>query len=457
MAGYGINGTMVRRYGCLLVVAMQTQDAEGGKLDSHNPDKNNVTSVGNETQERMKSMSKKLCSPALLLAAVAFAMPTSAVLAKDIVLGASVQLTGPSANTGRYYRDAYQFAIDKINAAGGVKVGGETSKLVLKLYDNQSDVNLSVRQYTQLVSQDKVDLLLGPFASNFALADSAVSEKYKIPMVQGGGASDQIFSRKFKYIFGTLAPASNYFGSTVEMLKGLNPAPKSVALLYADDSFDVSVADGTRPLLKKAGLSVVMDERYSTNATDFNSLLSQIRSKKVDAVLVAGHETEILNFVRQAKSLAVAPKMYSFTVGVPSEDFRKALGKDADYAFGMTAWLPSATLKDRWFGDAEQFAKDYKAKFGYEPDYHAASGVADVEALVKAIEDAGAVDREKVRDALTKVKFDSLYGPIAFNANGQIDLPQTVIQVQGNALVAVYGAKGIITPPKYPMPAWNAR
>ena len=189
---------------------------------------------------------------ALLLVAAAFTMPSGSVAAKDIVLGASVQLTGPVANTGRYYRDAYQLAIDKINAAGGVKVGNESHKLALKLYDNQSDVNLSVRQYTQLVSQDKVGFLLGPFASNFALADSAVSEKYKIPMVQGGGASDQIFSRKFKYIFGTLAPASNYFGSTVEMLKGLDPAPKSVALLYADDAFDVSVAEGTRPKLKQA-------------------------------------------------------------------------------------------------------------------------------------------------------------------------------------------------------------
>lgn len=387
----------------------------------------------------------------------ALAMPSGAAQAKDIVLGASVQLTGPVANTGRYYRDAYQFAIDKINADGGVKVGGETYKLALKLYDNQSDVNLSVRQYTQLVSQDKVNLLLGPFASNFALADSAISEKYRVPMVQGGGASDQIFSRKFKYIFGTLAPASDYFGSTITMMKGLKPEPKSVALLYADDAFDVSVADGTRPKLKNAGFTIAMDERYSTNASDFNSLLSQIKSKNVDAVLVAGHETEILNFVRQAKSLAVAPKMYSFTVGVPSEDFRKALGTDADYAFGMTAWLPSADQKDRWFGDGAQFAKAYKTKFGYEPDYHAASGVADVEALVQAIEDAKSVDPQQVRNALAKVNFESLYGKVAFGANGQISLPQTVIQVQGEKLVAIQGVKGALQPAKYPMPAWNAR
>src|SRR4051794_23296532 len=233
-------------------------------------------------------MLRKWFHLAAMLVIAAVAMPGSA-LAQDVVLGASVQLTGPSANTGRYYRDAYEFAIERINAAGGVKIAGEPHKLALKLYDNQSDVNLSVRQYVQLVSQDKVNLLLGPFASNFALADSAVSEKYQVPMVQGGGASDQIFSRGFKYVFGTLAPASNYFGSTIEMLKALKPAPKTVALLYADDAFDVSVAEGTRPMLKQAGMNVVMDERYSTNATDFNSLLSQIKSKNAEVVLVAGH------------------------------------------------------------------------------------------------------------------------------------------------------------------------
>lgn len=377
--------------------------------------------------------------------------------AADITLGASVQLTGPLANTGRYYKDAYEFAVDQINKKGGVKVGNQQSKLALKIYDNQSDVNLSVRQYTQLLSQDKVNFLLGPFASNFALADSAVSEKYKVPMVQGGGASDQIFSRKFKYIFGTLAPASDYFKSTVEMMTKLKPEPKNVALLYADDAFDVSVAKGTRPLLKQAGFTIALDERYSSNATDFNSLLSRIRSANIDAILVAGHETEILNFIRQAKSLSVSPKMYSFTVGVPSADFRHALGPDADYAFGMTAWLPSSTLKDKWFGDAEQFAKAYKAKYGYEPDYHAASAAADVEAFAQAIENAGTTDPQKVRDALAKLNFESLYGTIAFAADGQINLPQTVIQIQGDQVVPVYGKNGFVQQPKYPMPPWSQR
>ena len=382
---------------------------------------------------------------------------TSRLFAAPIELGASVQLTGQFANTGRYYGDAYQFAVEKINAAGGVKVGNTREKLNLKILDNQSDVSLSVRQYVQLVTQEKVNFLLGPFASDFALADSAISEKYNIPMIQGGGASDQIFSRKYKYIFGTLPPASDYFQSTLDLMGQLKPPPATLALLFADDAFDVSVADGTRKAVGKTKFKLVVDQRYSSKASDFNSILSLIKSQSVDAILVAGHETEILNFIRQAKTLNVSPKLYSFTVGVPSADFRAALGQDGDYAFGMSSWVPSAGLKDDYFGNAEKFANDYKKRFGYEPDYHAASAVADVQAFVKAIESANSIDPEKVRDAIAKLDFDSLYGRIRFNSAGQINLPQTVVQVQKGKLVPIYGPKGLLEQPLYPMPEWSKR
>lgn len=377
--------------------------------------------------------------------------------AAPIELGASVQLTGQFANTGRYYGDAYQFAVDKINAAGGVKLGNTRQKLSLKILDNQSDVNLSVRQYVQLVSRDKINFLLGPFASDFALADSAISEKYNVPMIQGGGASDQIFSRGYKFIFGTLPPASDYFQSTLDLMGQLKPAPAQVALLYADDAFDVSVAEGTRKAIGKTALKIALDQRYSSKASDFNSILSLIKSQNIDAILVAGHETEILNFIRQAKSLNVNPKLYSFTVGVPSADFRNALGADANYAFGMTSWVPSPALKDDYFGNAEQFASEYKKRFGYEPDYHAASAVADVEAFVKAIESANSLEPVKVRDAIAKLDFESLYGRIRFNTAGQINLAQTVVQIQKGKLVAIYGPKGLLEKPLYPMPDWGKR
>jgi len=212
-----------------------------------------------------------------------------------------------------------------------------------------------------------------------------------------------------------------------------------------------------RELLKNAGFRTVIDERYSTNASDFSVLLSRIKSQNVDAVLVAGHETEVLNFIRQAKSLNVSPKLYSFTVGVPSADFRQALGKDANGASGMTAWLPSATLKDQWFGNAAEFARAWKAKFGYEPDYHAASGVATVEALVNAIQAAGSTDPQKVRDALAKVSFNSLYGRVTFNDKGQISLPQIVVQIQNDKVVPIFGGTAFINKLQYPLEPWAER
>ena len=380
-----------------------------------------------------------------------------AFAAATITLGASVQETGPLANTGRYYHDGYEFAVKRINEKGGVKVGNKHYQLALKILDNQSDFSLSVRQYTQLLTQDKVNYLLGPFASSFALADSSVAEKYEVPMIEGGGASDQIFSRGYKYVFGTLPVASAYFESTVQAMSKLKPAPKTAALLFADDAFDVAVAKGTRKWLNESGVKIIQDQRYSSKTSDFNALIAQLKSSAPAVVLVAGHETEVLNFIRQAKSLNYSPQMYAFTVGVPTADFRKALGHDADYAFGMTSWLPSPELKDAYFGNAETFATEYKKQFGYDPDYHVASAVADVEAFTRAIEAAGSLDPKQVRNAIAGISFDSLYGHIKFSGAGQISLPQTVVQVQGGKVVPIYGQKGFLNKPEYPMPAWSKR
>jgi len=153
----------------------------------------------------------------------------------------------------------------------------------------------------------------------------------------------------------------------------------------------------------------------------------------------------------------VTPKLFaSFTEGVSSASFRTVLGKDANYAFGMAPWLPSERLKDRWFGDASQFANAYEKKFGYAPDYHAAAAAAAVEAQVAAIEAAGTIEPKKVRDALAQVDFDSLYGRIHFQGNGQILLPQTVIQIQDGEIVEIF-ADRLINRPMYPVPPWDNR
>ncbi len=374
-----------------------------------------------------------------------------------ITLGAAVQLTGKDANTGRYYRDGYQFAIDRINQKGGITVGGKKYLLKLDLLDNQSDTNLDVQLYTQLVTRDKVDFLLGSYSTGVVLVDTSVAEKFQMPMVEGGGAASQIFSRGYKWIFGTLPRAEDYFASTIAMMGQLDPKPKTVALITADDAFDVSVAKGTRAWLKKSALATVLDQQYAANSADFSSILTLVKSKKPDAILWGGLLSEVLNSIRQAKSLDVSAKdLTSFTVGPPTADFRKALGKDADGAFGMTPWIPTGALKDEWFGDDRAFNTAYIAKYNYEPDYHAASAVADVEVYAKAIAKAGSLDKQAVRNAIAASDFDSLYAHVKFAATGQIDVPQIAIQIQDGKIVPIYSDR-MLNKPRYPVPGWGKR
>jgi branched-chain amino acid transport system substrate-binding protein len=404
----------------------------------------------------MKNLGATTLSLALLGSTVLTAQPAAAQDA-TITLGTAVQLTGKDANTGRYYRDGYQFAIDKINEKGGITVGGKKYLLKLDLLDNQSDTNLDVQLYTQLITRDKVDFLLGSYSSAVVLVDTSVAEKFQIPMVHGGGAASQIFTRGYKWVFGTLPRADDYFSSTVAMMEQLNPKPKTVALITADDAFDVSVAQGTRDLLKKSSFETVLDQQYPANSSDFSSVLTVLKSKKPDVVLWGGLLSEVLNSIRQAKSLNVsANDLTSFTVGVPTADFRKALDKDSEGAFGMTPWVPTGALKDDWFGDDNAFNQAYIAKFNYEPDYHAASAVVDVEVFAKAIAKAGSLDKAAVRDAIAKVEFDSLYAHVKFADNGQIDVPQIAIQVQDGKVVPIFSTK-TLNKPRYPVPAWDKR
>ena len=122
----------------------------------------------------------------------------------------------------------------------------------------------------------------------------------------------------------------------------------------------------------------------------------------------------------------------------------------------MTTWLPTDALKDDWFGDAARFKKEFIAKYGYEPDYHAASAAADVEVFAKAIAQAGSLDKQAVRDAIAESDFASLYGHVKFAANGQIDMPQIVIQIQDGKVVPIF-TDHPIRKPLYPVPPWGKR
>ncbi len=392
------------------------------------------------------------------VAVVGFVLTAATAWSADtIVLGTAISQTGKYAREGKFYVDAYTMTVDAINKAGGAKVGGKSYKLELKIYDDQSDPNLNARLNTRLVTSDKVNFLLGPFSSGIAIPASAVSEKYEVPMIQGGGASGKIFDRGYKYIFGLLPKAELYFQSAIEAATKMNSPVKTAALLYSNEAFDRSVGEGARQWLKERKIEKVYDEEYQPATQDFTSILAVIKTKNPDLILLAGHTENSLNFIRQAQAADVSPKMWVFTVGPPTADFRKALGKPADYAYGVTPWLAEMDVGGEIFSSARVFDTQFRERFGYEADYHVAAGAACVLAYKFAIEKANTLDPKKVRDAIAALDVETLYGRVKFDKTGQIVLAQVLIQIQEGKVVPVYVAGKFPGKPLYPMPKWSQR
>jgi branched-chain amino acid transport system substrate-binding protein len=276
-------------------------------------------------------------------------------------------------------------------------------------------------------------------------------------MVQGGGASGKIFDRGYKYIFGTLPKAELYFKSAIEAATKLTPAVRTVALLYSNEAFDRSVAEGAREWLKEARLDKVYDEEYQPATQDFTSVLAVLKTKSPDVVLLAGHEENALNFIRQSQAADLNPRMMVFTVGPPTADFRKTLGKAAEYVYGITPWLPDMEVGGEIFKSARDFAAQFQGRFGYAADYHVASGAADVLVYKFAVEKAGSLEPKKVRDALAALDVETLYGRVKFEATGQIAIDQVVVQIQNGNVVPVYAGGKLVGKPVYPTPKWGER
>ena len=405
----------------------------------------------------MKSWSK--WSKTLLIFGLVFGLLISlntGAFAKDVIkFGCAMSFTGKKSRTGKLYIDSLKLAAEAINKSGGIKVGNKSYNVEIKFYDDKSDPAESAKLIEKLITEDKVNFLLGPYSSGITIPDSIVAQRYKIPMVEGGGASGKIFSRHNPYIFGTLPAAGQYFRTTLEMLTGFKPKPKSIALIYGDDKFDISVAKGAKKIAEKLGLKVVLYEKISESSADFNTILTKVKAKAPDALLMAGHTEGGINLVQQAKELNVNVNMISLTVGPSEADFRKSLGKDAEYIFGVASWSPQMNFKGIIFKNTKEFVKIFKEKYKYDPDYHNASAVAELAVFKSAIERAGTLDPQKVRDAIAKTKIETIYGPVEFNPNGQIKGSSVVLQIQGGQVYQVY-PKGT-KKPIYPMPKWKDR
>src|SRR3989338_2202306 len=240
----------------------------------------------------------------------------SAEAQAPIKIGASISVTGTYAKLGSYTRDGYLMCAKEINDKGGL-LG---RKLEFVIYDDRSEGPTAIKLYEKLITEDKVELVMGPYSSPITNAASTVSEKYKKIMMASLAATTSIWERGFKYIFMTISPAEVYMEGLVDLAaeRGI----KTIAVINEDTLFSKAAAKGTIDLAKKKGMQVLMHDAYPKGTTDFSGMLIRMKALKPDVIVGGSYFDDAVATTRQMKELDVNPKMFGVTVGGDVPDFR---------------------------------------------------------------------------------------------------------------------------------------
>ncbi len=390
---------------------------------------------------------KRAVQKALLLFLFLSFFLARAALAKEIVIGATVALTGQYARTAQEQLNGFSLWVEEINARGGL-LG---QKLRFLYYDDESNRALAAELYEKLIIDDKVDLLVGPYSSPLTLVASTVAEKHHFPMLSSGAAANEIWERGYKNVFGLYSPASVYMDQVLDFAK--SKRLKRVAVIYENTDFPRAVAEGVRAKVKTLKMALVFDEKYSKTLTDFTSIAVRMKTKKPDVIIGASYLPDATAFIKQAKESRLFAKVVAFTVEPGLPDFGQGLGLDAEAVMGNSQWEPTPKIPG-----AKEFANRYVKKFGVEPGYHAGGGYGAGQVLEAAVKKAGSLDKDKLRDAFRELDVTTAFGRYKVDSSGmQVGKPSYTIQW-------ISGVRQIIAPqaaatakPAYPFKDWVKR
>ncbi|MBV9119155.1 MAG: ABC transporter substrate-binding protein, partial [Chloroflexi bacterium] len=222
----------------------------------------------------------------------------------------------------------------------------------------------------------------------------------------------------------------------------------------------LEVAKAAHDYAASKNLNVVYDQNYPPDTKDLSSALNQVKAAGADVLLGPGHLQDSLVLMKQVKSLGINFKGIGLSVGPSTPEFSQALTKDAQYIYSGVQWVPEQKSTGPVIGSAQDYASAFQKKFGQVPEYHSADGAAAGLALQLAIEKAGSLDRDKVRDALAGLNVDTFYGNIKFDSRGlNEDKPMVVIQLQGadNKQISVWPQAAASGKVMWPAADWNSR
>ena len=364
----------------------------------------------------------------LWLAVAVFIVTTPACAADPVKVGFSMALTGAVAPNGKQLLLALEIWRDDVNAKGGLL--GRPVELVY--YDDQSNPANVPGIYTKLISVDKVDLLIGPYATNMAAP--------AMPVVMAAGKTTISIlaigvNRHFNY--------PNYFAMVpvgpegvkafsrgfFELAAEQKPRPQTVALIAADAEFAKTAADGARENAQALGFNLIYDKSYPPPTTDFTPVVRSIQAANADVVFVAAYPPDTVGIVRAANEIALVPKMFGGAmVGLLVTPIKVQLGPVMNGLVVQQSFLPAPKLD---FPGLQDLLQKYQAKaagqqidpFGYA---FAPFGYSAGQILAVAVEATRSLDHAKIAQHIHAHRFATVIGDIAFGIDGEWAAPRTL-------------------------------
>jgi branched-chain amino acid transport system substrate-binding protein len=366
------------------------------------------------------------------------ALPAAAQ--NEITIGAPLPLTGALSPEGEKLRAGYELWLAELDKTGGINVGGVKRKVKLIYSDYQSTTPRAVQLVEKLITSDKVDFMFSPFGSGAIKAASSVAEKYGMPIMASTASSKEVYDQNYKNLFGLYTPNNTLSEPISELVKAKFPDVKRVAILARNDLYPLALGNEFKKSAQARGLQVDYFEKYAIGTLDHAAAVTQIGALKPDWIIATGYINDLILIRQQMADQKVTAKVITGINGPQYKEWIDAVGAIGN---GVTtaSWFHSSVRykSDDLFGSTEGFVKQFAAKYHSEPDFTQASGSAVGVILQMAIEAAGTLDRDKVRNMLAQREFKTFFAPIKFGPDGEANsyIPP-VFQIQNGKVVVIY-------------------
>ncbi len=372
-----------------------------------------------------------LAAGAMLLAALA--APTWAQ--EPIKIGFSMALTGPLAANGKQALLGMKIWEEEINAKGGLL--GRQVKLVY--YDDQTNASTVPGIYTKLIDVDKVDLVLGPYATNMAApAMPVIMQKGKLFIILFGLDVNHEF--KYNKFFAMIPTGPNTKASFTEgffeTAAAQSPRPTTAALVAADAEFSRNACEGARENAKKFNFKLVYDKTYPPATTDFTPIVRAIQAANPDVVTICSYPLDSVGMVKAVNELGFKPKMIGGAmVGLQATVFKNQLGPLLNGFVNYETWVPD---KKMMYEGTEAFFKKYQERAkaeGVDPlgYYLGGWGYAYIQVLGDAIKGANSLKDDDLAAYIRKTTFNTIHGPVKFGPGGEWEKGR-MLQVQYHSI-----------------------